>query len=77
MLPTVVDHGEEVGRDGLVRAHCPPSARCLGLASGIGRWIEPLLDVCERIDGPVATDASRAGNCTPLAKGWSELPVGV
>jgi demethylmenaquinone methyltransferase/2-methoxy-6-polyprenyl-1,4-benzoquinol methylase len=55
LLPPVVDHGAEVGRDGLVRAYCPPSSRCLELASGTGRWTEPLLDVCERI---TAVDAS-------------------
>jgi demethylmenaquinone methyltransferase/2-methoxy-6-polyprenyl-1,4-benzoquinol methylase len=33
----------------VVRTHCPPSARCLELASGAGRFTAPLLDVCERI----------------------------
>jgi demethylmenaquinone methyltransferase/2-methoxy-6-polyprenyl-1,4-benzoquinol methylase len=39
----------------VVRAHCPPSAHCLELASGAGRWTGPLLNVCRRV---TAVDAS-------------------
>jgi demethylmenaquinone methyltransferase/2-methoxy-6-polyprenyl-1,4-benzoquinol methylase len=39
----------------LVRVHCPPSDRCLELASGPGRFTGPLLEVCQRI---TAVDAS-------------------
>jgi Methyltransferase domain len=33
----------------VVRVHCPPSVRCLELASGAGRWTGPLLNVCQRV----------------------------
>jgi SAM-dependent methyltransferase len=62
LLPTVVDHGGEVGRADLIRAYCPPSTRCLELASGTGRWTEPLLDVCERITAVDASPAMHAIN---------------
>ena len=35
--------------DDLIRTYCPLSAHCLELASGAGRWTEPLLAVCEQI----------------------------
>src|SRR3954466_13788867 len=39
----------------VVRAHCPPSARGLELASGAGRFTAPLLEVCARL---TAVDAA-------------------
>jgi SAM-dependent methyltransferase len=39
----------------LVRTHCPPSDRCLELASGPGRFTGALLDVCPHI---TAVDAN-------------------
>ena len=45
----------ERGTADLVRAYCPQSVRCLELASGAGRWTEPLLGVCQHI---TAVDSS-------------------
>src|SRR5262245_61120766 len=33
----------------IVQSHCPPSTRCLELASGAGRWTGSLLEVCEHV----------------------------
>jgi demethylmenaquinone methyltransferase/2-methoxy-6-polyprenyl-1,4-benzoquinol methylase len=40
---------------GVVESYCPPSSRCLELASGWGRFTRPLLHVCEQL---TAVDAS-------------------
>lgn len=40
---------------GFVESHCPPSERCLELASGWGRFTTPLLRVCQQL---TAVDAS-------------------
>lgn len=40
---------------GFVDSYCPPSSRCLELASGFGRWTRPLLHVCQQV---TAVDAS-------------------
>jgi SAM-dependent methyltransferase len=40
---------------GVVDAYCPPSARCLELASGWARFTRPLLRVCQHV---TAVDAS-------------------
>jgi len=39
----------------VVDSYCPPSARCLELASGFGRWTGRLLRVCQHV---TAVDAS-------------------
>jgi demethylmenaquinone methyltransferase/2-methoxy-6-polyprenyl-1,4-benzoquinol methylase len=40
---------------GVVESYCPPSSRCLELASGWGRFTRPLLQLCEHL---TAVDAS-------------------
>jgi Methyltransferase domain len=40
---------------GVVESYCPPSSRCLELASGWGRFTRPLLQLCQQL---TAVDAS-------------------
>jgi hypothetical protein len=40
---------------GVVESYCPPSSRCLELASGWGRFTRPLLQLCQQL---TAIDAS-------------------
>ena len=40
---------------GVVESYCPPSSRCLELASGWGRFTGPLLHLCQQL---TAVDAS-------------------
>ncbi|HEY7135272.1 MAG TPA: class I SAM-dependent methyltransferase [Acidimicrobiia bacterium] len=40
---------EDPALEAIVQTHCPPSARCLELGSGPGRWTGPLLDVCQHV----------------------------
>ena len=45
---------------GVVDLYCPPSSRCLELASGWGRFTGPLLRVCQQLTAVDASDEMHA-----------------